>query len=82
MSTHVLELGRPSVARPILLVFLDPKMKATNSPENAIQLLTHHINGQTHAQALLRMVEREEYLECLGAQVWSTRFEEAPELQR
>ena len=36
MSTHVLELGRPSVARPVLLVFLDPKMKATNSPENAI----------------------------------------------
>ena len=36
MSTHVLELGRPSVATPVLLVFLDPKMKATNSPENAI----------------------------------------------
>ena len=36
MSTHVLALGRPSVARPVLLVFLDPKMKATNSPENAI----------------------------------------------
>ena len=36
MSTHVLELGRPSVARPVLLVFLEPKMKATNSPENAI----------------------------------------------
>ena len=36
MSTHVLELGRPSVARPVLLVFLDPKIKATNSPENAI----------------------------------------------
>ena len=29
-------LGRPSVATPVLLVFLDPKMKATNSPENAI----------------------------------------------
>ena len=36
MSTHVLELGRPSVATPVLLVFLDPKMKATHSPENAI----------------------------------------------
>ena len=36
MSTHVLELGRPSVATPVLLVFSDPKMKATNSPENAI----------------------------------------------
>ena len=36
MSTRVLELGRPSVATPVLLVFLDPKMKATNSPENAI----------------------------------------------
>ena len=36
MSTHVLELGRPSVATPVLLVFLDPKMKATNAPENAI----------------------------------------------
>ena len=34
--THVLELGRPSVATPVLLVFLDPKMKVTNSPENAI----------------------------------------------
>ena len=41
MSTHVLELGRPSVARPVLLVFLDPKMKATNSPGNAIYLWTH-----------------------------------------
>ena len=29
MSMHVLELGRPSVARPVLL-------KATNSPEDAI----------------------------------------------
>ena len=29
-------LGRPSVATPVLLVFLDPKMKATHSPENAI----------------------------------------------
>ena len=29
-------LGRPSVATPVLLVFSDPKMKATNSPENAI----------------------------------------------
>ena len=36
MSTHVLELGRPSAATPVLLVFLDLKMKATNSPENAI----------------------------------------------
>ena len=36
MSTHVLELGRPSVATPVLLVFSDPKMKATHSPENAI----------------------------------------------
>ena len=41
MSTPVLELGRPSVATPVLLVFSDPKMKATNSPENAIQLWTH-----------------------------------------
>ena len=31
MPTHVLELGRP-----VLLVFLDTKMKATNSPKNAI----------------------------------------------
>ena len=36
MSTHVLELGRPSVATPVLLVISDPKMKATHSPENAI----------------------------------------------
>ena len=28
-----------------------------------------HISGQTHAQALSRMVEREEYLDCLGARV-------------
>ena len=28
-----------------------------------------HINGQTHAKPLLRMVEREEYSECLGASV-------------
>ena len=36
MSAHALELGRPSVATPVLLVFFDPKMKATHSPENAI----------------------------------------------
>ena len=34
-----------------------------------MQFIFGHINGQTHAQALLRMVEREEYLECLGASV-------------
>ena len=28
-----------------------------------------HINGQTTPRPLLRMVEREEYLECLGASV-------------
>ena len=32
----ILLLGRPSAATPVLLVFLDLKMKATNSPENAI----------------------------------------------
>ena len=26
MSAHILELGRPSVARPVLLWFLDPKL--------------------------------------------------------
>ena len=30
-----------------------------------MQCIFGRINGQTHAQALLRMVEREEYLECL-----------------
>ena len=52
MSTHVLELGRPSVATPVLLVFSGPKMKATNSPENAINF--GHINGQTHAEAFVK----------------------------
>ena len=32
------QLGRPSMARPVLLRFLDTKMKATNSAENAIHL--------------------------------------------
>ena len=36
MSTHVLELGRALRGDTVLLVFLDPKMKATHSPENAI----------------------------------------------
>ena len=33
---HSWLLGRPSAATPVLLVFFDPKMKATHSPENAI----------------------------------------------
>ena len=56
----------PSVLRPVLLVFLDPKVKATNSPENAVY--RGQINGQARAQACQEWLS-EVHLECLGASV-------------
>ena len=43
------------MARPVLLVFLDTKMKATNSPENAIFLWMHL--AKPMPKPLLRVVE-------------------------
>ena len=71
MSTHVLELGRPSVATPVLLgparVF---------GPQNEGHKFTRKCNltldtsmAKPTPRPLLRMVEREEYLECLGTSV-------------
>ena len=62
------QLGRPSMVRPVLLQFLDTKkMKATNSAKNAIHLWMRQCKPTP--KHLLRMVEREVHLECLGASV-------------
>ena len=79
MSTHVLEPGRPSVARPVLLVFLEPKMKATNSPENAIYLWTHQWPNPRPGLCQEWLSARNTWNAL--AQVWSAPFEEAPGLQ-
>ena len=59
--------GEPSMARPVSLVLLDPKMKATNSAENAIHLDTSM--AKPTPKDLSRRVERGVHSECLGASV-------------
>ena len=56
------------MARPVLLGILDPKMKAANSAENRNSSLDTSMAKPT-PKHLLRMVEREVHLECLGASV-------------
>ena len=68
MSTHVLELGRPSVA--------DTGFASVFGPQNEGHKFTRKCNltldtsmAKPTPKPLLRMVEREEYSECLGASV-------------
>ena len=70
------QLGRPSTARPVSLVFLDPKMKATNSAENAIHLWIRQ--WPSPRPSICQEWLSAKHTWNALAQVWSAPFEEAP----